>query len=568
MSVSLSPLPASEREELARLVFPDATVDLGSLVPPPRALPPGALVTRFAPSPTGFIHIGSLMTSLLSWKLAQQTSGVFILRIEDTDRRREVDKGTELIVRALADVGLVATEGCVLVGDTVTQVGGHGPYVQSERMPIYHAYARDLVRRGLAYPCFLGEDELGTIREGQQRKKAPTGIYGEWARYRGAGPDVVRERIAAGERCVIRLWSPAVDSDRVHVDDVIRGRLELAANASDTVLVKSDGLPTYHFAHPIDDTLMGVSIVIRGDEWISSTPIHLQLFEALGMPMLPIAHVAPVAKQDGDSRRKLSKRLDVEAAMSYYHERGYPSQSIVEYLLNLLDSDFERWRAEHPADPFAQFQLSVDHLSRSSPLFDLAKLSNVSRDVVARFTADELFAQVLAWATEHDPTLASALRADPAYGRRALDIGRDATPPRKDIVKWSDVPARFGFFFAHSFDSMVPACYAELPALAPADAIGVVDHALDTLAAALATDGPTWHAALKAFAIENGYAPGAGAFKRDPAAFKGTVGDVAMLLRVAITGSRQSPDLHAVMQILGEATVRDRLARVRSHLAG
>jgi glutamyl-tRNA synthetase len=312
--------------------------------------------------------------------------------------------------------------------------------------------------------------------------------------------------------------------------------------------------------------LMGVSLVIRGDEWISSTPIHLQLFEALGMPMLPIAHVAPVAKQDGDSRRKLSKRLDVEAAMSYYHERGYPSQSILEYLLNLLDSDFERWRGEQPAAPIAQFQLSVDHLGRSSPLFDLAKLSNVSRDVVARFTADELFAEVLSWATEHDPTLASALRADPAYGRRALDIGRDATPPRKDIVKWSDVPARFGFFFAPLFDAMVPACYAELPALAPADAIGVVDHALDTLAAALATDGPTWHAALKAFALANGYAGGAGAFKRDPTAFKGTVGDVAMLLRVAITGSRQSPDLHAVMQILGEATVRDRLERVRSHV--
>jgi glutamyl-tRNA synthetase len=569
MNVPCTPLDDEARDAVACLLFPASVPEVTEITNrfPPRRLPDGALVTRFAPSPTGFIHIGSLMAALLNWKLAQQSAGVFILRIEDTDRRREVENGTALVVRALTEVGLPAGEGPRLHGDALEQVGDYGPYLQSERKPIYHAYARDLVRRGLAYPCFMSEDELAAIRAEQQAQKEPIGVYGKWARCRDLGVEDVRTHVDRGDPFVLRLRAPAEQGDRVDFVDRIRGPLNLLANATDTVLVKSDGLPTYHFAHPIDDTLMGVSIVIRGDEWISATPIHIQIFEALGMPRPPIAHIAPVAKLDGASRRKLSKRLDVEASMDYYYDRGYPSASIVEYLLNLLDSDFEEWRHRHPDAPHGDFPLSIDHLGKSSALFDLAKLDSVSRDVVARLTADELVAAVTDWAQVHDARLARALAQDTELGRAALNVGRDDVPPRKDLVKWADVPARHGFFFAELFEGLVPGCYAELPAL-PADELVAIlrwfDEHLDEM---LSLSSRDWHARVKAHAIATGYAANASALKQEPDRYTGVAGDVAMALRVVVTGSRQSPDLVTVMRILGPSQVRERIRRAAAFVA-
>lgn len=559
----------TDRETLASLLFPQLTETVAELEAryPARALPPGAFVTRFGPSPTGFIHIGSLMAALLNWKLAQQSDGVFILRIEDTDRRREVEGGTALIVRALDAVGLTPSEGPIPSGGQDHR-GAYGPYLQSERQAIYHAYAHDFVRRGLAYPCFLSEQELQEIRTEQQREQVAIGVHGKWARDRDLGLDAVRERLERGERFVLRLRSPAEVGDRVEFDDRIRGPLNLSANPLDTVLIKSDGFPTYHFAHPIDDTLMRVSVVIRGDEWISTTPIHLQIFAAMNVTPPPIAHIAPVAKLDGESRRKLSKRLDVEASMSFYHEAGFPEGSILEYLLNLLDSNFEKWRAEHPTLPYAQFELSLDNLGRASSLFDLAKLSNVSRDVIARLSADELHAAVVAWAQAHDPRFAAALLEDPQLSRAALDIGRNDDPPRKDIAQWSDIPARYGFFFREYFDAMTPACYAELPALDPDETVHALEYFRDNLAAMSEVTSAEWFGGVKTYALAHGYAKNAGARKKDPAAFKGLVGDFLMVLRVSVTGSRQSPDLHAAMRILGDSVVRARLERAIEHVRG
>jgi glutamyl-tRNA synthetase len=560
MSTAASSLSPADRETLAALLFPGVPDDLGAIAAryPPRDLPEGAMVTRFAPSPTGFIHIGSLMASLLNWKLAQQTGGVFILRIEDTDRRREVEGGTAMIVAALTDAGLVPHEGPI-PSKGQDHTGAYGPYLQSERQAIYHGYARDFVRRGLAYPCFLGEDELREIRNEQQAKKVAIGVYGEWARFRDAPVAEVEQRLSRSEKFVLRLRSAATEGQRLEFRDRIRGVLDLPANPLDTVLVKSDGFPTYHFAHPIDDTLMGVNLVIRGDEWISTTPIHLQIFEGMGVTPPPIAHIAPVAKLDGESRRKLSKRLDPEASMDFYHEAGYPAASIIEYLLNLLDSSFEIWRGEHPALPFEQFELSIDNLGRSSSLFDLAKLSNVSRDVIARFSGAELVAAVQQWANVHAPRLAEVLRIDPAHTHAALNIGRDDDPPRKDISMWSDVRTRHAFFFSECFAELVPGCYAEMPELERAEIRRVLQYFADDLDASLEAPAEEWFPRVKAYALEHGYAKNPGALKKSPDAFKGLVGDFVMVLRVAVTGSRRSPDLPAVMRILGAPEVRARL---------
>lgn len=565
--MSPSPLDADQREALAALLYPQASPDLAAVRGryAPRELPDGAFVTRFAPSPTGFIHIGSTMAALLCWKLAQQSGGVFILRIEDTDRRREVDDGVNLIIGALAKVGLANTEGPQLDG---SQVGEHGPYQQSERLPLYHAHGRELVRRGHAYPCFMSAEELADIREQQRADNAPIGVWGQWARCRDLSVDDVKARLDAGEKFVLRLRSDASPGDKIDFRDRVRGKLTLTANLTDAVMLKSDGYPTYHFAHPIDDTLMGITLIIRGDEWLSTTPIHLQIFRFLDLERPPIAHIAPVAKQDGASRRKLSKRLDDEASMDYYHQAGYPPTAVLEYLLNLLDSAFEDWRAANPSASLHDFTLSVDNLSRASSLFDLVKLASVSREVVARLSTDELYAAVHAWATAHDPAFAALLDAEPEFGKAAMNIGRDAEPPRKDIACWSDVPTRFGFFFRSRFDGTLPAAYEALPDLGTDELLHVLEAFAGELAPGDGESSRDWFGRVKAHALDRGYAKSAKKVKKNPDAYPGAIGDFMAVLRVALTGSRQSPDLHGVMDILGAEEVARRLAACRAHVAG
>ena len=552
-------LSESDRAALANLLFPDASDDLDEIRAryPRRSLPEGAMVTRFAPSPTGFIHIGSVLASLLNWKLAQQSGGIFILRVEDTDRERNVEGGVDLIKLALTSLGLDPQEGPDLPG-------AYGPYLQSERLDIYHAFAKDLVRKGRAYPCFMQPEELDLMRTEQKALKGEIGVHGSWAAWRDRPVADVQARIEAGDRFVLRLLAPAFPGERVDFQDRLRGPRTLAANAFDTVLIKSDGFPTYHFAHPIDDSLMDITVAIRGDEWLSTTPIHLQLFEAMGFEQLPIAHIAPVGKLDGTSRRKLSKRLDPEAAMDFYRAAGFPKTAIIEYLLNLLDSRFEDWRTQNPSLPFQDFEISLDNLSASNALFDLVKLTHVSREVIARLSEEQLLAEVAAWAQEHSPDTARWIAANPTYASRALNIGRMDEPPRKDITKWEDVPERYGFFFADRFGDLVPEGYGQLPELGQAELMAVIDFFLHD---GPAPDGSAWFAQVKAHALAHGYAGNAKAVKRDPTAFKGTVGDFMGVLRVALTGRKDSPDLHAVMGILGPEEVRRRLELARAFVA-
>ncbi|MEM7675787.1 MAG: glutamate--tRNA ligase family protein [Myxococcota bacterium] len=550
----------TDREALAALLYPDAEPDIEKIHAryPPRDLPHGALVTRFGPSPTGFIHIGGVMTALLNKKLSEQSGGVFILRIEDTDQAREVKGGVDMFISALNALGVGPKEG--------PRVGGnYGPYYQSERLPIYRAFARDLVRRGRAYPCFLTEDELTAIRAEQEAQKVNPGVRGKWAKSRTLTLEDIRKNLDEKKSWVLRLWSTATIEERIVFKDRIRGALELPANPLDTVLIKADGFPTYHFAHPIDDTLMRINLIIRGDEWISTTPVHVMIFDAMGVECPQIAHIAPVEKLDGTSRRKLSKRLDPEASMGFYEKAGYPSQSIIEYLLNMLDSAFEPWRTENPLKPYADFELSVDRLGRSGSLCDIDKLNSVSREVIATIGDSDLFNAVIAWAKRYDERLLKAVEADLDLAEKAINIGRGSDKPRKDYAKWEDVGLKRGYFFSDYFDELTPQCYQNLPSLPAEEAAHVVEYFLKDLDDAFQSPSDEWIGRAKTYALDRGYVKNPKKLKNNPDA-KGVFSDFMKVARVAVAGSTESPDLHESMVILGQNVVRERLERLLSYL--
>jgi glutamyl-tRNA synthetase len=548
--------------ELARLLFPHIhrTPQDWLAHYPPRALPEGARVTRFAPSPTGFVHIGSVMTSLVSRRIAHQTGGVFILRIEDTDKKREQDGSVEAIVRNLIKFDLQPDEGIVQVEPELER-GDYAPYTQSERLEQYETFARDLVARGLAYPAFDTEEELEHTRKLQEAQRVRPGTYGPWARWRNASLDEVRARLDAGDRPVIRIRAPYPAEGRVRLDDAVKGVLDLPVNDQDAVLLKSGNrLPTYHFAHVVDDTLMRVNLIIRGDEWLPSAPLHLQLFEYLGQPLPTFAHVAPIAKMDGVSKRKLSKRKDPEANVAYYDEMGYPVQAVTEYLLNLANSDFYDWRKAHPADPNSAFEVRLEKMGVASPLFDPVKLNDISKDVVATYTAEQVYAYGLRWAQEYSPKIAAALTADPAYSLRVFNVERTGEAPRKDIVNWSDIERACGFFFEPLFDEACSAGYP-FPKLDPA----VIDAILERMAAfdfAQAKD--EWIAGMREFGEGLGFARDVKTYKKDAASYKGHFGDVMMVVRVALAAKTNTPDLYEILHTLGAQRVADRLARARA----
>jgi glutamyl-tRNA synthetase len=551
--------------ELAELVFPHVDRAPSEWLAhfPPRQLPPGAWVTRFAPSPTGFVHIGSVLTSLVARRIAHQTGGVFILRIEDTDKKREQDGSVEAIVRNLHNFGLTPDEGIVQV-DPEREVGDFGPYTQSERGDIYNSFAKFLIGKGNAYPCFASETELEQTRKLQEAQRAKTGYYGPWAKWREADLDAVRARLAAGERPVIRIRAPYPNESRVSFDDAIRGRLDMPANDQDMVLLKSaNGLPTYHFAHVVDDITMRVNIVTRGDEWLTSAPLHIQLHEMLAFPHPVYAHLAPIAKMDGTSKRKLSKRKDPEADVAYYHALGYPAQAVTEYLLNLANSDFYDWRKANPLVPNTQFEVRLEKMQVASPLFDPVKLNDISKDVVATYSAQQVYDAALAWATAYNPQLAEILSADPSYSVRVFSVERDGPAPRKDIVNWSDVQRACGFFFDALFDQAVAAAGYPWPAL-PRDLIRSVLERCQAIDSTLPKDD--WLVALRSLSANLGFAPDAKTFRKDPAAYPGHFGDMMMILRVALTGRTNTPDLYAIQQILGASRVRQRLEQALNHL--
>lgn len=567
----------SDREAIIRLIFGDAAAaakrpDAYEALYPPRKLPDGAMVTRYAPSPTGFMHIGGVFVSLINKRLAVQSQGVFYLRLEDTDVKRAIPGAIDTIVDALERYGLHPDEGLVRApsGGGFQQRGDYGSYVQTERVGIYRDYAIELIRRGLAYPCFCTVEELDAIREEQTALKAKTGYHGRWARCRDLPPARVEEAIKQSKTFVIRLRAPDDTSGRVEWKDGVKGVISMPVNDVDHVMLKSDGIPTYHFAHAVDDHLMRTTHVIRGDEWMSSMPLHLQLFRYFGFKAPNYAHVPPIQKLDRteekdaetgeakvtDSRRKLSKRHDPEANVDYYFEAGVPEAATIEYLLNIANSAFEDWRRQNPAKPYTEFPLKLNKLAAGGALSDLVKLKSISQGVVARMSAEEVYTQGLAWAKRFDPELAGLMEAHPDYTRQALNIERPGAK-NKRIVTWPDLRPQLQFFYDALYERIEA---FDWPEGVPAEERGsLLRQMLDTYDPADSKDA--WFEKIRAVTAANGYAADVKQYKATPGAYKGHVGDVSQVLRVALCGTKNSPDLHEVMAVMGPDRVRARLAR-------
>ncbi len=547
-------IPLTEHERLAALLFPDVTETVEDLEArfPARNLKEGARVTRFAPSPTGFLHIGGLFSALISKLNAATTGGVFLLRIEDTDKKREITDGVSEIIKGLGAFGIDIDEGVI---GFEQETGDYGPYQQSRRAGIYHVVAKRLVEQGLAYPCFCSEETLSAIREEQEKAGTPIkGYFGKWARCRDLTFEQQRERIESGAPYTLRLRSFGSEDKRISFDDLIKGKIEMPENTQDVVLLKTDGIPTYHFAHAVDDHFMRTTHVIRGDEWISSVPLHIQLFKTCGFRVPKYAHISPVMKEENGGKRKLSKRKDPEAAVTYYAEQGYPKESVLEYLLTLANSNFEDWRRANPDAPQSDFPFNLKKMSVSGALFDLTKLTDVSKNVISRFTAEKVLADTLAWAKEYDPVLAELLGADEAFAKAIFSIDRGTAKPRKDIGKWNEVRDYAAYFYDALYENDLSALPENLTKAQCAEILSAYLAVYDP-----ADDKDGWFARIKDLCEPLGYTPNVKEYKKNPDAFKGHVGDVSTVIRVAVTGRRNTPDLYSILQILGEQTVRARL---------
>lgn len=537
---------------LANLLFPDINKTIEDLekIYPPRNLPEGAKVTRIAPSPTGFIHIGNLFGALVDERLAHQSGGVFFLRIEDTDQKRKVDGAVELIIDTFKRYGLTFDEGYTENGS----VGNYGPYRQQERAEIYHIVAKNLVERGLAYPCFCTEEDLSEIRERQQAVGENPGYYGKWARHRDFDIKDIEKNIKAGIPFVLRLKSHGNPEKTVKVRDMIKGDLEFPENNSDIVLLKSDGIPTYHFAHVVDDHFMRTTHVVRGEEWLSTFPWHLQLFEYIGWKPPKFIHTAHMLKQEGEGKRKLSKRKDPEFGIEYYNKEGFSPKAIIEYLLTVLNSNFEEWRLQNKDKDINEFKFSINKMSSSGALFDMDKLIDISKNVISVMSAEEVYENVASWAEVYDNDFFKVFTLNPEYTKNILSIGRGGKKPRKDIAVWSKVKDYMGFFYDEYF---VPARY--LPEnIEEKDAVSVLKKYPEIFD--ISDDQNVWFDKIKNLASELGFASDMKDYKANPDKYKGSVADVAMILRLAITGKTMSPDTYAVMQILGKEKVLNRIS--------
>lgn len=544
-------------KELAQLLFPNITKapqDMEDMYPP-RALKEGARVTRFAPSPTGFLHFGNLFTCMVSYKTAKTTDGVFYVRVEDTDQKRKVDGAIDVMLKGLSVYGINADEG--VVGDE-KEIGDYGPYYQSARVEIYQTYAKALVEQGLAYPCFCSADELDEIRTAQENESIK-GYWGKWAKCRDLSFEQIKANIDSGMSWTLRLKSPGDLEKKCYFDDMIKGKIEMPENVQDVVLLKSDGIPTYHFAHAVDDHLMRTTHVVRGDEWISSVPIHLQLFKVLGFKPPKYAHVSPIMKEENGGKRKLSKRKDPEAAVTYYAEEGYPQESVNEYMMTLANSNFEDWRRMNKTEPIEKFPFNLKKMSVSGALFDIVKLTDVSKNVISVMPAEKVFELAYAWAKEYQPQLAELFAQDEAKATAILNIDREGKKPRKDIAKWSDVLDYVSYMYDETF---VPN-YELNGNATPSLAVKVIEEYLKVVN--LDDDKDAWFGRMKEVCLLVGCTPNVKEYKAEPEKFEGHVGDVSTIIRVALTGRTNTPDLFAITALLGEDTVKARLNSALNH---
>ena len=546
-------------QALADLLFPDVheTPEDVEQRFPPRQLPEGAVVTRMAPSPTGFVHLGNLVQGLTSERMAHQSGGVLFLRVEDTDAKREVPGAVEVLIKTLKHYGISFDEGATMEGDN----GIYGPYRQRQRADIYHVYAKKLVSEGKAYPCFCTEEELTAMRETQEANKENTGYYGKYAIWRDRSLEDIRAQLDAGNPWVLRFRSTGSIENQFKFDDLVKGKLTITENDIDHVLLKSDGIPTYHFAHAVDDHLMRTTHVVRGDEWLPTLPFHIQLFQALGFKLPKYVHIGPLMKMDGSSKRKLSKRKDPELALTYYKAEGFPVAAVYEYIMTLLNSNFEDWRRANPDAPVDNFKFSAKKLNPAGSLFDYAKLVDVSKNVISRMDAGQVYTLLSQWAQEFDPEFGALLAEDPDYATRILAIGRGGKKPRKDLAVWKDAKPYMGFFYDQ---------YLEAPEFDGKFAPGVIAEVLNRFLASfdITDDSGIWFEKVKAITTDMGFTTDMKAYKANPDAFPGTVADVSTFIRLAVTGKTNSPDLYTVMQILGKDRTVARISAALNRLNG
>ena len=543
-------------KELADLIFPNAKeISYYEEKYPRRNLPEGAVVIRVAPSPTGNVHIGTIFQAMVNRKVASQTGGVFYVRIEDTDQKREIEGGITQIIQSLKDFDIEADEG--MINETESK-GEYGPYRQSLRKDIYQAYAKYMIEQGKAYPCFATPEELEEIRAKQEAAKVRTGYYGVWAKYRNLSLEEMAEKIKAGEPYIVRFKSNGREDRKIKHKDIIKGNVEFPENDQDIVIIKADGLPTYHFAHIVDDHLMGTTVVTRGDEWLSSVPLHLQLFQEIGFKPPRYAHTPTLLKNDNGNKRKISKRKDPEAAASYYQEQGIPSLAVKEYLMNIANSSFENWRRQNKEASIDDFDFQLNKMSVSGALFDMVKLNDVSKIVISRYTAHEVYDESMKWAEKYDNELVQML-SNKEYSLKVLGIERGNVKPRKDIAKWSDVKENIIYMYDDKFLN----ANQEYPYQTINDK-EEINKILDLYIEKYYDendDKQTWFDKIKELSGEMGYAKEVKEFKANPEMYKAHVGDVSTVLRVALTGRTNTPDMYEIMQVLGKDSIIKRFEK-------
>lgn len=536
---------------LAELLFPqiDKNPEDYEKKYPLRDLPDGAMVTRIGPSPTGFVHLGNLYNAMIGERLAHQSGGTFYLRVEDTDAKREVPGAVELVLSAMDYFGIHFDEGADANGDR----GNYGPYRQRQRKEIYQCFAKELVRRGLAYPCFCTEERLVEMRSEQMANKENFGYYGKWALCRDLSFEEIKERIAAGESYVLRFRSEGNIENTVELNDGIRGILHLQENYQDFVLLKSDGIPTYHFAHVVDDHLMRTTHVVRGEEWLSTAPMHLQLFDTFGWIRPVYCHTPVLMKMDGETKRKLSKRKDPELGLDYYRREGYVPEAVREYLMTVLNSNFEEWRSENPELPMEEFPFSLEKMSNSGALFDMMKFDNVSQETLLRLPASEIYEKMAAWLSEYDPEFAKLFTRDRAFSERIIDVGRSGNRPRKDLTNWKQARQFLSFYFGETFAMEDP--FPER--VSQEDRKEILARYLAGYDAS--DDNSAWFEKIRQITGDMGYAVKPKDYKKNPEQYKGSITDVSNVIRVAVVGRTNSPDLWEICQIIGEEAMKERI---------
>ena len=547
-------------KELADLIFPNITKTVADYEKeyPERDLPEGAKVTRYAPSPTGFMHIGNFYSVVVDYVVAKRSNGIFYLRNEDTDGAREIEGAVEYIRHVLEHYHMDPDE--YEYRDTKETKGIYGPYIQSERKEIYHAFIKELIAEGKAYPCFLTQEEMDVIREAQTKDKRRIGIYGRYAKYRNLSPDEAAERIKNGENYVIRLKSQGDFNKKFKFDDLAFGTMEFPENDIDVVIMKSSNLlPTYHFAHLVDDHLMRTTHVVRGQEWVSSVPTHYELFKTFGFKMPKYIHTPLILKKDGDKIRKISKRLDPEARMTYYEEKGYPIYSVIEAIMTIANSNYEAWRDSHPDAPFTDFEFSPKKMSASGALFDLDKLDNISKNYISKLKATEVFDMLDTWSKEYDKDFNELINKDKEYTTAILNIEREQKKPRKDYASLSEIKGQIWYMFDELYQDV------ELN-FDPKFDKETIHEVLTTYFDKYydeADDKDTWFNKMKELTDELGFSSDMKAYKENPDNYKGSVADISNIIRVGVTSLSQTPDLYVILQLLGKDRIKERISKIK-----